>query len=91
MKKIKRKRRGAFSASLFYFPFFALALASGLAFFGLLLAAVLTALCALALAFVLRAFLGESSPWKARGRSEDCATLLFLGAVLLGSYLIFVL
>ena len=88
MKKAKGKRGEAFSASLFYFPFFLIALASCLAFFGLLLAAVLTVLSTLALAFILRIFLGDKSPWKARSRAEDCAILLFLGALVLGSYFI---
>lgn len=78
-------------ASLFYFPFFLLALASCLAFFGLLLAAVLTVLFTLLLAFVFRIFLGGKSPWRARGRAEDCAILLFLGALFLGSYLVLML
>ena len=88
MKKAKGKRREAVLASLFYFPLFLLALASCLAFFGLLLLAVLTVLLTLVLSFFFRIFLGDDSPWKARSRAEDCATLLLLGALFLGSYLI---
>lgn len=88
MKRPKGKGREAFLASLFYFPFFLLALASCLAFFGQLLAAVIVMLSTLALAFVLRLAFKEKSPWKARGRGEDCASLLLFGALFLGSYLI---
>lgn len=93
MKKGGRKapRKKALLLSLFFFPLFALILASLLAFFGCLLLGVLVMLSVLFMALVFRIALKNKSPWKARrSRATDAAILLFFLATLLGSYLLLV-
>lgn len=86
MKKREKGRKKDFSSSLFYFPFFALAAAGVLAFFGYLSTGVAIIVFTLVATLIFRIVLKDKSPWKARSRATDCAILIFFAAVFLGSY-----